>query len=627
MFWVESIINSLKIIGPTTIIFVSIIVCLVWKPETIKKVVARMVLMIAVSALLIYGYGYANQTEKEISPYVAVVRATLDVMRVFMGGNNWDMVETAYPRAYQQVAFWLLHLAALFTSASAVITSLGSRLIRRVRLWLLWMWDISIICGLNEQTLEFGRELMKQGARSILYVDRKPDQIHIASVDQLGFVLRSDTDALEATPRFLRSIGVRHGKRKVHVYALSEDTAFNQQYSERILRSMEKNRIDPANSTLTLLSPESETVSRFQNSHKQYGFGSVLSVNEPELVARLLIKTYPPCNVISFDSAGKAQNDFHAVVIGFGHVGQAVLKQLVTNGQFCGSNFHVTVFSPCYSQKMGLLACECGEMLKHYDISFHDNDGRSCEMFEYLSTHADTVNYIAVCTGNHSVNLEIAEQLQVFLKRKNNKAPIYLCSKSGVFHQIAEDQLESHKIYDPKILCTDRIDRMAMVLHHHYIGTGDMRQNWKECGYFNRMSSRSAADFWYTILRAAGTTLEDAKENWAPRGELLENLAKMEHLRWIAFHYAMGFRPMTEAEYQHRVKQYQKARKKDPHTSYRITRDMDQRIHACMIPWEALDDYSRRENAVTGGDKNYGENDRENIRAIRDVLQKMDQDQ
>ena len=621
----DAILNSLPTIGCTSIIFLSIIVCLVWKPETVKKVIAKMVPVIAVLALLIYGYGYANRnTEEVIPPFVSIIRATMDVLRIFVGSNNWDTIKTAYPDNYQQAVFWLLHLAALFISASAVITSLGSRLIRRIRLRLLWMWDLSVICGLNEQTLEFGKELAQQGVRSILYVDQNPDPVHVAAVDYLGFVLRADEEALEATPKFLRRVGVNPGKKKIHLYVLSQNTALNLQYAERFLRGMEKRGIQPENTILTLMGPESANAGRFLSSETQYGFGSVLSVNEPELVARMLVKTYPPCDVMAFDNLGRAKHDFHAVVIGFGRIGQSVLKQLVIQGQFCDSNCHLAVFSPHYHEKMGLLAYECNEMLKYYDISFHAGDGRSCEMYEYLSAHADTVNYIAVCTGNHLLNLEIAEQIRSFQKRNHNKAPIYMCSSHGVFYQDADNRLHAQKIYSPQILCSDQIDRMAMVLHHHYMGAGDMRHNWKNCSYFDRMSSRSAADFWYTILRAAGTTAEDAKENWVPRGDLLENLAKMEHLRWNAFHYAMGFRPMTEEEFRARAAQYQKEREKNPDTSYRIARDPVQRIHACMIPWEELDDYSRKENAITGQHKNYCENDRENIRAMRDVLLKMD---
>ena len=44
--------------------------------------------------------------------------------------------------------------------------------------------------------------------------------------------------------------------------------------------------------------------------------------------------------------------------------------------------------------------------------------------------------------------------------------------------------------------------------------------------------------------------------------------------------------------------------------------------HACLIPWEELDDLSRRENAVTGGQTDYKQMDRNNILIFSRVLKK-----
>lgn len=39
-----------------------------------------------------------------------------------------------------------------------------------------------------------------------------------------------------------------------------------------------------------------------------------------------------------------------------------------------------------------------------------------------------------------------------------------------------------------------------------------------------------------------------------------------------------------------------------------------------MIPWESLDAYSAKENAITGGNRDYSENDRLNVRNLAGVL-------
>ena len=337
----------------------------------------------------------------------------------------------------------------------------------------------------------------------------------------------------------------------------------------------------------------------------------------------MLAQTYPPCDVISFDKDGRGENGFHGLLVGFGQVGQAVLKQLVMNGQFQGSSFRMAVFSPDYQQRMGFLAHDCAPMLEHYDITFYAHDGRSCQLYDYIAQNIQTLNYIVLCTGDPVQNAQIADQIQSFLRRFGSHAPLYMCCSRGISHQSADGRIRHHKVYTRKILCTDQIDRMAMVLNQSYMGTGDRIHNWQNCSYFNRMSSRAAADFYQAILRSAGATAEEARQHWAPEGQLLENLAISEHLRWNAFHYAMGFHPMTGEEFSARAAQYQAEKQRDPHTHYRITRDMDARTHACMIPWEELDAYSARENAVTGENRDYQENDRKNILALGEVLRAM----
>ena len=299
------------------------------------------------------------------------------------------------------------------------------------------------------------------------------------------------------------------------------------------------------------------------------------------------------------------------------------MRQLIMHSQFRGSSCRIAVFAPDYEQRIGWLAHECRDMLEHYNITFLPYDGRSRQLYDYLADNLDSVNYIAVCAGKENINLEIGDQLQTFLMRHNCKTPILMCSGKGIYHHTMDDHITYHGVFTPEILCSDQIDRMAIVLNQSYAQSGNMLENWKKCGYFDRMSSRMAADFYNALLHCAGVTAEEAVEHWEPCGQLLENLAATEHLRWIAFHYCMGFRPMTEDEYQERVATFLKEKAKDPETKYRISKDMEKRLHACMIPWEELDAYSARENAITAENRDYAENDRNIVRSLTKVLRAM----
>lgn len=617
-----------QIILASAALFLAIIVSLAVPPRHSKKVLGTIATVTVIIALGMYGYGYAYQFLHgggNTTRFTSILRTVFDASRIFAGSENWSDISAAYEGLSRgwEVLFWVVHLTAMLTSASAVIVLLGSRLLKRLRILLFRMRDITLIYGLNEDSLEFGRILSEAGEDAILFIDRSGQTKGHDAVDRMGALVRSDPDALGGSVRFLRSIGLRKGKRHVRVYALDGSMRSNKQFAQSLLSSLQARNISPEQTSLTILSLDEETDNALQAFSGRYGYGSVLSVNEPNMVARILIRNYPPCRTLSFDENGRATQDFHGVIVGFGQIGQAVLRQIVMNSQFQGSTCRITVFDPDYEKRMGWLSHECREMLKYYNVEMHPYDGRSSRLYDYLEANADSINYVAICAGSESSNVEIAERMQLYLHRRDCCAPILMCSSQGVSRLSEDEQIISHRIYVPQILSSDQLDAMAMVLNQSYQQTGDMVENWRKCGYFDRMSSRAAADFYDALLYCAGVTQEEAVAHWDPSGELLENLAASEHLRWNAFHYCMGFRPMTDAEFLDRAGQYRTRHSEDP--DFRITKDVTKRIHACMIPWEELDAYSARENAVTGQNEDYAEKDRRNVRDLAKVLRAMKQ--
>ena len=135
------------------------------------------------------------------------------------------------------------------------------------------------------------------------------------------------------------------------------------------------------------------------------------------------------------------------------------------------------------------------------------------------------------------------------------------------------------------------------------------------------MSSRASADFAPAFLRAAGCTGTVFPENWLPPDEMMENLARTEHLRWCAFHFAMGFSPMSKEEFECRAAAYTAEQEQTGSSRIRIGKNQNGRTHACLIGWDALDELSRAENAITGKSVDYKEMDRNNIRSLPAVLQ------
>ena len=96
-------------------------------------------------------------------------------------------------------------------------------------------------------------------------------------------------------------------------------------------------------------------------------------------------------------------------------------------------------------------------------------------------------------------------------------------------------------------------------------------------------------------------------------------------MRWCAFHYVMGFRPMGDEEFDRRAAQYREEMQRAGTASLRIGKDMIRRRHACLIDWDALDALSDKENAVTGGKVDYKQMDRSNVLALPKILRILDE--
>ena len=86
----------------------------------------------------------------------------------------------------------------------------------------------------------------------------------------------------------------------------------------------------------------------------------------------------------------------------------------------------------------------------------------------------------------------------------------------------------------------------------------------------------------------------------------------------------MGYAAMTEEEFDYRAEEYREEKEKTGKSSVRIAKDAENRRHACLIPWEALDALSAKENAVTGGHVDYKNMDLVNVLAVPKLIAPAD---
>ena len=615
----------------TAALFLALVFSLGLQSKTIARLNGVLLFIVGISGILFYGYGYSALFPVLLQ---AVMRTLFAVFGMFLGRSEVSAISSVpgLDTPFMQLIMYLTHLLALYCTASAVIAAIGKRLLRTIRLFLFRTRDLNVIYGVNDASINFAEQMRREHRGNTIFIGNDPGGKYESSIDRMGCLLFDDSEAKTPSAAFFRRIGMKSGSRHLSVYCLDLSPSANLRFSQNLNALLKETGCSPEQASLTaVLSMENagaELLSQTNSSTDRSGaFGSVFAVVKPDMLSRMMIKVRAPYTTMKFDENGRALTDFEALVIGFGQTGQAVLRSLYANGQFEGSTFHASIVSAKFNKEAGSFFYRYPGMKAHECFTVLECNAQSVEFYTYLEKHTANLKYVAICTGNEAENAEIAYELREFLNRFGAHPVIMLIGKTGV------QRLTEHKglspqtpFYSTDVLMSDRIDAMAKVINHQYhLNEGHTaEEDWKTCDYFSRLSCRASADYLDAFLKMGRTDRQTViKNGWNLSGELLENLGKTEHLRWCAFHETMGFRRMPAEIYASRKAQYEKEKAETGRGKIRIGKDLDHRLHACLIPWDDLDELSSSENAITGKSIDYKEMDRDNVRMIPAMLQSL----
>ena len=126
---------SVPVVLLSTAVFLALIANLALKPAFSSRLTLRCIIVSAAAGLIIYGVGFAEATGNLA---LSVVRTPLSVTRMFAGINELAAIEgTALVRSPLGLTlFRLVHMLAFFSTASAVLVTIGAAAMRQLRLLL-----------------------------------------------------------------------------------------------------------------------------------------------------------------------------------------------------------------------------------------------------------------------------------------------------------------------------------------------------------------------------------------------------------------------------------------------------------------------------------------------------------
>jgi hypothetical protein len=537
---------------------------------------------------------------------------------VDMQGTQW-LTESIYV----QILFWFCHVAALIIVYTALISLFGRKLIDSFRLSFGPQKELYMIKGIDKNALLLAENIATHDAEEkspdkkrliIFLLDEEDDEEKIhKKVSHFGGIVQM-LDKKHDLSYYLKKakLGKRNFiiKEKKYNIVLMPKDAYTLDDVQLIADFAEKNAVNPDNldifvftfsewdrekiEEITLAKDEIEDVIQAKeniNPKRKYPYTFHI-VNEVELLTRQMIEKHPPfeCPRLNF-SGGKTEHNFTVMILGFGPLGQSALLRLLMNGQFVGSRMRAIIVDKdindlrdCFLHRYPGLELCC-------DMEF-ENISVQCKKYFTLLDKEMNVDYIVAALHDDEKNKQTALDIKNHYERKGIRdLPfIAVAELNGSLHETKQDEKIfvfgcREDIYKESVIIREKADRMAKTVNNVYnkkTKNPKKRKDWTERDWFEQESNRAVADFIPAMLKLAGIKRDEVpKEGPLVRNNatLAEVLAQTEHLRWNAFHVAMGWKPVSMEEMRQSF-------------DYTGSKEPTARLHVCLVSWDKLDKIS-----------------------------------
>ena len=182
--------TSIPVIVLSIVIFLALVVNMALKPASSAKLTAYMMTIAIFGGSILYGRGY-SVTYHDMA--LALVRTPFSVIGMFLGKNDFSAISqyTFVSEGIGRFSFWLLHLMAFYSMTSAAMIAVGSEWLRRLRLFLITSGNLTIIYGINENSIKVGRECLENGDSSVVYITQNDSEARIQEIINMGLAVLS----------------------------------------------------------------------------------------------------------------------------------------------------------------------------------------------------------------------------------------------------------------------------------------------------------------------------------------------------------------------------------------------------------------------------------------------------
>lgn len=336
-----------------------------------------------------------------------------------------------------------------------------------------------------------------------------------------------------------------------------------------------------------------------------------------------------PVKHVKVNKDATIDTPFCSMIVGFGETGQEALRFLYEFGAFVGSDkrkspFHCAVFDKNMQERRGLFMAQTPFMKTCNEIILYGHAIDSPEYWNVIKEQLiGRLNYIVICPGSDDLALEAASNLcTMAITCRNEQSPqklticirSYDASNAARLNDFCQDINMRYKKYGIQVHPFGILDELFT---HECIIQDEMLQKAMDYNYsyFDSPANISKEKLWRKELGyhdGAEYTIDEIKDIERKRdqnysntlhaktkvyilqqtgcdtaripSEIEENMARLEHERWMASMHINGWQRLTETT--------------KPDGSI-VTRNTVRKLHADLCPWEEIRSWDKEEQKKT----------------------------
>jgi hypothetical protein len=605
---------------------------------------------------------------------VVALRVILSTIGMFFLQANYTLfAEWMESNTWLQLLFWSSHLSAVVAVQTAIISLFGRKVMDYIRQRFGKHNFVYIIRGNAQNALMLGENITlfkKDDALIIIFIEETDNaKSTYEKAAHFNGIVQVPDKTHDITYHLRKSgLGQRYArKRKYNIILMIEDNIAPNE-AQKIADYAKDSEVNTQDIEIFVLTSSRFDVEKVEDitlmiddeeQKRKYPYTFNI-INEVDQIARQMINRHPPyeCkNLFYSDEAGRVKRAFTVLILGFGAIGQQALLHLIINGQFVGDKMNVKIFDKDIRRQYYCFKQRYPEIEQSCEIEISECIALCKDVYDHLDK-TENIDYIVISLGVDKKNRQAAIDLYQYFKRKefdNKQIPfIAVHEENGAFSKIDNNEKmfsfgSKEDIYLDSVIRFEESNAIAKALCDNEVSQYAERTTmaWERIEWSLQETYRFTADTIETILRLLNTSKDevlnrrellktnDKSAALTDDNDVIDTLAQVEHLRWLAFHRAMGYSSMTIVRMWERFEKYKDDENYETNDIIsKCRKDSEAMQHLCLVPWEELGRVSyaftkmknelNAENQKEHPDFNYFINaTRKTIKDIPDTLHKV----